>query len=127
MLLRIQWYRIQLSINHLRRKTRHYITPDDLPQNLLFDDLEAHWIFTGLTPSARRILSEGWQGVFRRTVLKCLPAPQLAQQFSEAFGRPTKEIYSMIGLLVIMEFKQWTAVVPPKVARPSRSGPLSDP
>ena len=89
---------------------RHYITPDDLPQNRLLDDSEAHWIYTQLDPSATRILSEGWQGVFRRTVLKCLPAPQLAQQFSEAFGRPTKEIYSMIGLLVIMEFKQWTAV-----------------
>ncbi len=56
-------------------------------------------------PSATRILSEGWQAVFLRTVLKCLPTPQLAQKFREAFGRPTKEIYCMIGLLVIMEFK----------------------
>ena len=37
---------------------RHYITPDDLPQNLLFDDFAAQWIYP-LAPSARRILSEG--------------------------------------------------------------------
>jgi hypothetical protein len=88
---------------------RHYITPEDLPQNLLFDDFETHWIHTQLDPSALRTLNEGWQGVFRRTALKCLPAPEIAQHFSAAFGRPTKEIYSMIGLLLIMEFKQWTA------------------
>ena len=87
---------------------RHYITPEDLPQNLLFDDFETHWILTQPDPSALRGLNEGWQGVFRRTALKCLPAPEIAQHFSAASGRPTKEIYSMIGLLVIMEFKQWT-------------------
>ena len=88
---------------------RHLTTPWDLPQNLLFDDFETHWIHTQLDPSALRGLNEGWQGVFRRTALKCLPAPEIAQHFSAAFGRPTKEIYSMIGLLVMMEFKQWTA------------------
>ena len=88
---------------------RHYITPEDLPQNLLFDDSATPWIHTQLDPSALRTLNEGWQGVFRRTALKCLPAPEIAQHFSAAFGRPTKEIYSMIGLLLIMEFKQWTA------------------
>ena len=88
---------------------RHLITPWDLPQNPLFDDFETHWIHTQLDPSALRVLHEGWQGVFRRTALKCLPAPEIALRFSAAFGRPTKEIYSMIGLLVIMEFKQWTA------------------
>lgn len=88
---------------------RHLNTPWHLPQNLLFDDFETHWIHTQLDPSALRVLNEGWQGVFRRTALKCLPAPEIAQHFSAAFGRPTKEIYSMIGLLVIMEFKQWTA------------------
>lgn len=88
---------------------RHLIIPPDLPQNQLFDDSETHWIHTQLDPSAQRSLNEGWQGVFRRTTLKCLPAPEIALKFSAAIGRPTKEIYSMIGLLVIMEFKQWTA------------------
>ncbi len=56
-----------------------------------------------------RGLNQDWQGVLPRTALKCLPAPEIAQRFSAALGRPAKEIYSMIGLLVIMEFKQWTA------------------
>ncbi len=34
---------------------RRHITPDDLRQNWRFDDFEAHWIFTELAPSARRI------------------------------------------------------------------------
>ncbi len=45
-------------------------------------------MYTQLNPIATRILSEGGQAVFRRTVLQCLPAPQLAQPFSEPFGRP---------------------------------------
>ncbi len=45
-------------MNYLRRKIHRHITPADLPQNLLFDDFAAQWIYP-LAPSARRILSEG--------------------------------------------------------------------
>ena len=41
---------------------RHLNTPWELPQNLLFDDFETHWIHTQLDPAARRSLNEGWQG-----------------------------------------------------------------
>lgn len=62
-----------------------------------------------MDPSATRFLSKCWQPDFHRTVLKCLPSPQLAQKLSEAYIHPPTEIYSMVGLLVIMEFKPWTA------------------
>jgi hypothetical protein len=89
---------------------RHIKTPENLPQNFLFDDFEGtHWIHTLLDPSAVRCLTEGWQGVFRRSVLKLMPANQIGEAFSPDQGRPTKEIYSMVGLLLIMEFKAWTA------------------
>ena len=56
----------------------HLITPGDLPQNLLCDDLETHWIHTQLDPAALRSLNEGWHGVFRRTVLNLTsPANEL--------------------------------------------------
>ena len=43
-----------------------------------FDNCETHWIHTQLDPSALRSLNEGWQGIFRRIALKCLPAPEIA-------------------------------------------------
>lgn len=85
--------------------------PPEPRQNLLFGDYEStHWIHSDLNDSARLRLEEGWHGVFRNSVLKCLPADYIAQNFSPDQGRPTKEIYSMVGLLLIMEFKQWTAL-----------------
>jgi len=52
---------------------------------------------------------EGWHGVFRHVILELLPAGTLALSFSDAQGRPTKELYSMAGLVFIMQFNNWTA------------------
>jgi len=37
-----------------------------------------------------------------------MPAGKLAEHFDPQMGRPTKELYSMAGLLFIMEFRNWT-------------------
>jgi|GEM_PF-6603966 len=37
-----------------------------------------------------------------------MPAGKLAEHFDPQMGRPTKERYSMAGLLCIMEFRNWT-------------------
>jgi|GEM_PF-4761164 len=37
-----------------------------------------------------------------------MPAGKLAEHFDPQMGRPTKELYSMAGLLCIMEFRYWT-------------------
>jgi hypothetical protein len=50
----------------------------------------------------------GWQGVFRHAILELLPADKLAEHFDPVMGRPTKELYSMAGLVLIKEFKNWT-------------------
>ena len=90
---------------------RHFNAPDSLAQNNLFDaavlDGTAWWA-THLTPNALRHLQEGWQGVFRRSVLALMPAEDLGQHFDPQLGRPTKELYSMAALTLIMEFKNWT-------------------
>lgn len=89
---------------------RNIQTPGELPQNLLFDDFEAtHWLHSHLAPSAVRFVLGGWQGVFRRSALKLLPAEQIGQHFSPTDGRPTKEIHAALGLVFIMEFKGWSA------------------
>jgi hypothetical protein len=90
---------------------RHFNAPDALAQNSLFDAgvLEGTaWWATHLTPNALRHLQEGWQGVFRRSVLALMPAEDLGQHFDPQLGRPTKELYSMAALTLIMEFKNWT-------------------
>ena len=51
---------------------------------------------------------QGWQGVFHRMILKQLPAELMAEKFNKYTGRPTKELYSMCGLLLIMNYFGWT-------------------
>lgn len=61
-----------------------------------------------LSPVAYRRLTSGWQHLFRCAILKLMPAGKLAERFDPAMGRPTKELYSMAGLLFIMEFRNLT-------------------
>lgn len=50
----------------------------------------------------------GWQGVFRHAILELMPVDALAGHFDPALGRPTKELYSLAGLVFLMEFRNWT-------------------
>ncbi len=75
----------------------------DPRQNRLFDP------FQGLFPPlARKVLDSGWQGVFRHVILEQLPVAELAQHFDPNWGAPTKELYSMAGLVFLADFKGWT-------------------
>jgi hypothetical protein len=90
---------------------RHIQAPQDLAQNALFDSatLDAcSWWVTDLDESARRRLEESWHGLFRRSLLKLMPAQLLGSRFDPAIGRPTKELHAMAALVFIMEFKDWT-------------------
>ena len=73
-------------------------------QNRLFDP------FQGVIPPAgQRIIAEGWQGVFRHALLEVMPVGELAENFSRELGAPTKELYSMAGLVFLADFFGWTA------------------
>jgi hypothetical protein len=89
-----------------------YINPvQDLTQNALFDTEtldSCSWWVTDLTDAARRQLDEGFEGVFRRSLLKLMPVEQVGARFSGTTGRPTKELHSMAALMLIMEFRDWT-------------------
>ncbi len=61
-----------------------------------------------LCPSAINILKNGWEGVFRAVILDLLPIRKVEEKFSPDTGRPTKELYSVTGLLLIMEFFGWS-------------------
>ena len=76
---------------------------EDPRQSALFD------VFEGiLSPVAYQKLCNGWQRLFRCAILRLMPAARLAEHFHPVIGRPTKELYSMAGLVFVMEFRDWT-------------------
>ena len=76
---------------------------NDPRQNPLFDIFEEF-----LSEVAYRRLTSGWQQLFRASILELMPAEKLARHFHPELGRPTKELYSMAGLIFMMEFRDWT-------------------
>jgi hypothetical protein len=74
------------------------------PQQIrLFDSFDSI-----LTEKTRKRLLDGWHGVFRHVILELMPVEQISEHFNPAMGRPTKELYSIAGLLFIKEFMNWT-------------------
>ena len=64
-------------------------------------DIFDPWSF--LTPKRRKMLDAGWPGLFRDHILPSIPVDEVARHFDEAFGRPTKELYAMIGALILQQ------------------------
>lgn len=87
---------------------RHLNRPDDDSQNLLFDADIGAWWHTQLSPQAFRRLEAGMEGLIRRSLLRLLPAGQMARHFHPTVGRPTKELYAVCGLLLLAEFRDLT-------------------
>ena len=76
----------------------------DHKQGELFDP----WSF--LSPKRRRLLDQSWAGLFKKYILCELPVSQLAPFFSEGFGRPTKELHTALGVLVLQQSLDFTDV-----------------
>jgi hypothetical protein len=76
----------------------------DPRQNRLFDPFDGV-----IPPVGRRIIADGWQGVFRHVILEVMPVGELGRHFSDSLGAPTKELYSMAGLVFLADFFGWTA------------------
>jgi hypothetical protein len=75
----------------------------DPRQGRLFDP------FDGIIPPlGRKRIDQGWQSLFRRSLLQLMPVRELGQHFDPHFGRPTKELYSVAGLLFLQEMNNWT-------------------
>jgi len=58
---------------------------------------------------AYKTLTSSYYALFRSVILSVLPAKKLAEKFHPVFGAPTKELYSMAGLILLKEFHNWTA------------------
>ena len=61
-----------------------------------------------LSDVALEELDRGWQGVFHRMILQQLPVEIMEEKFNKYTGRPSKELYSVCGLLLIMNYFGWT-------------------
>ena len=72
-------------------------------QNELFDTCS-----NMLSLVARKRLLNSWPGIFRHLILTEMPVKDLSTHFDPVMGRPSTELYSIAGLLLIMEFKNWT-------------------
>jgi hypothetical protein len=74
----------------------------DPRQNRLFDSFEGV-----IPPAGRKIIENGWQGLFRHAILEVMPVGNLAKHFSDSRGAPTKELFSMAGLVFLADFFDW--------------------
>ena len=59
------------------------------------------WDF--LTPKRRQMLDVGWPGLFREHILPSIPIDKVKKFFDPTFGRPSKELYSMLGALILQQ------------------------
>ena len=69
----------------------------DHKEQSLFDP----WDFLG--PKRRNLLDESWAGSFRDYILPALPVEKIAPYFNTGFGRPTKELHTVLGVLTLQQ------------------------
>jgi hypothetical protein len=74
----------------------------DHQSGVLFDP----WEYLG--PQRRRLLKQGWAGVFRDYLLKHLPVKELAASFQDDFGRPSKDLYVALDALILQQLHDLT-------------------
>jgi hypothetical protein len=56
-----------------------------------------------LSPKRRQMLENDWPGLFREHLLDELPVNKLANCFAEGMGRPTKELHTVLGALLLQQ------------------------
>jgi len=64
------------------------------------------WEFLG--PKRRKLMDKSWAGLFRKHILSELPVGRLRRFFASGFGRPTKELYSTVGAIVLQQMHDLT-------------------
>ena len=69
----------------------------DHKQRQLFDP------WRHLSPKRRRMLDEDWPGLFREHLLEELPVERMRSHFADGIGRPSKELYTVLGVLLLQQ------------------------
>src|ERR1022692_184954 len=79
---------------------RHIVDP---LQGRLFDPFQQI-----IPPLGLKSIANGWQSIFRAGLLPLMPVGKLGGRLHPFLGRPSKELYSVAGLLFLQEAKGWT-------------------
>lgn len=61
-----------------------------------------------LSPRRRKRLETEWPGLFQKNILMELPVDELSASFHGTFGAPTKELYAILGALLLQQMKDLT-------------------
>ena len=64
------------------------------------------WHFLG--QKRRKLMDTSWAALFREHILCELPVNKVAPFFSDTFGRPTKELYTALGVLLLQQIHDLT-------------------
>jgi len=56
-----------------------------------------------LSPKRRELLDQSWAGLFQKELLCELPVGEVTSFFNNDFGRPTKELHTVLGTLVLQQ------------------------
>ena len=85
------------NINILQEKWMIYTK--DHKTGYLFDP----WDHLG--PKRRKLMEQSWAGLFREHILCEFPVHKMIPFFAADFGRPTKELYTVLGVLIFQQMK----------------------
>jgi hypothetical protein len=72
----------------------HY---NERKQQQLFDP------WGNMSSKRRQMLDQSWPGLFREYILPELPISELSPFFNAGFGRPTKDLYTVVGVLILQQ------------------------
>ena len=70
---------------------------NDHRQQALFDPWD------NMSPKRRQKLDHSWPGLFKEHILPELPVSVLSPFFNAGFGRPTKDLYTVVGVLILQQ------------------------
>jgi hypothetical protein len=64
--------------------------------------------FEALGPKRLALLESSWAHLFREEILHRLPVHKLFPHFDDLKGRPTKELYAMLGIVLLQQMEDLT-------------------
>lgn len=70
---------------------------DDCQETLLIDP------FDYLGPKRKTLLESGWSGLFQKSLLEKIPVQEIKGCFHEQLGRPTKELRTMLAVVLLQQ------------------------
>ena len=59
--------------------------------------------WSSISPKRRQLLDAGWPGLFREHILPSIPVSKVSLYFDPSMGRPTKELFAMLGALILQQ------------------------